>query len=166
MLIGEVDKTMAPWYQPELEQAGTHFFCETCLGHKPLDDRSTDPRYCHGCCDLLMAEAAMQPTRRVDWMPKISALKSSKVHYPVAINMHTINGENIRSVHNSPAARPEKPVSKRGPKHRDLPEDLIREWASLGMGSKAIAARLKREQSITVHYSTIQRILNGQRVMI
>ena len=47
---------------------------------------------------------------------------------------------------------------KRGPKHRDLPRDLIRQLAGEGMGSKAIASQLKREQGIAVSYKTIQRI--------
>jgi hypothetical protein len=54
-------------------------------------------------------------------------------------------------------------VVKRGPKHRQLPEDLIRQLASEGMGSKVIAARLKAEHGIIVSYKTIQRILSGER---
>ena len=80
-----IDKTIAPWYQPELERAVTHFFCYACLGHKPLGDRSADPRYCQDCCDFLLEEASMQPTRRADWMPKVGKIvpeKSSKVQIP------------------------------------------------------------------------------------
>lgn len=52
---------------------------------------------------------------------------------------------------------------KRGPKHRRLPEDLIRQLADQGMGSKAIAGWLKAERGVTVSYKTIQRILSGER---
>jgi len=52
---------------------------------------------------------------------------------------------------------------KRGPKHRALPEDLIRQLAGEGMGSKAIVARLKVEHGVKVSYRTIQRILSGER---
>ena len=49
---------------------------------------------------------------------------------------------------------------KRGPKHRDMPEDLMRQLAGQGMGSKAIAARLRTE-GVDVSYKTIQRRLQG-----
>ena len=52
---------------------------------------------------------------------------------------------------------------KRGPKHRDLPGDLIKQLAGEGMGSKAIATQLKKEQGINVSYKTIQRVLSGER---
>jgi len=79
--------------------------------------------------------------------------------------MSTINGDKIPSVHNSPAAWPTKPSGKRGPKHRDLPENLIKRLADQGKGPKAIANVLKSE-GIAVSYKTIQRILKGQRVMV
>jgi hypothetical protein len=50
---------------------------------------------------------------------------------------------------------------KRGPKHRQLPDDSIRQWASEGAGSKAIASKLKAEHGITISYKTIQRRLKG-----
>ena len=53
--------------------------------------------------------------------------------------------------------------SKRGPKHKPLPQEMIIEWASEDMGSKAIATRLREEQGITVSYKTIQRVLARQR---
>ena len=53
-------------------------------------------------------------------------------------------------------------VSRRGPKHRDLPEDLIRQLASECMGSRDIATRL-REYGVSVSYKTIQRVLAGAR---
>ena len=62
-----------------------------------------------------------------------------------------------------PPATISRPSGKRGPKHRRLPEDLIKQLAGEGMGSKAIAARLKAELGITVSYKTIQRVLSGKR---
>ena len=53
---------------------------------------------------------------------------------------------------------------KRGPKLKSLPQEVVIQWASEGMGSKAIASQLKREQGIDVSYKTIQRILSGERV--
>ena len=162
-----IDKTIAPWYQPELEKAGTHFFCHACLGHKPFDDRSPDERYCQSCHDFLLEEASLlSVSKRPAWIPrsrKIDDKKTIPVPQDTVLIMHTINAGEIPSVHNSPAARPITPSSKRGPKHRDLPEDLIRQWANDGMGAKSIASRLKREQVVVVHYSTVQRILAGKR---
>ena len=48
-------------------------------------------------------------------------------------------------------------------KKRELPEELIRQLHSQGMGSKAIASSLKARQSVVVSYKTIQRILKGER---
>ena len=49
-------------------------------------------------------------------------------------------------------------------KKRQLPEDRIKQLHKEGMGTKAIATYLKREQSITVSYKTIQRVLSGERI--
>jgi len=57
-------------YRPELKRAGSHFFCESCLVHRPLDDRSPDERYCQQCFDFLLQEAAMQCIKRADWIPQ------------------------------------------------------------------------------------------------
>jgi len=54
-------------------------------------------------------------------------------------------------------------LGKRGPKHRQLPEDLIRQLADKDMGAKAIASKLKRELGVDVSYRTIQRLLSGER---
>jgi hypothetical protein len=55
---------------------------------------------------------------------------------------------------------------RRGPKQKSLPVDEIKRWADKEkLGSKRIAAKLGKEYHIEVSYKTIQRILNGQRVM-
>ena len=66
----------------------------------------------------------------------------------------------------NPGEQQQKPVIKRGPKHRDLPDELIAKLAGQGMRAKAIASELKREHGIIVSYKTIQRMLEGQRVMV
>jgi len=53
--------------------------------------------------------------------------------------------------------------AKRGPKITELPDDLIRQWASEGVGSKAISTRLKAK-GFFVSYKTIQRRL--QEVLV
>ena len=57
-------------YRPELKRAGTHFFCNACLVHRPQKNRSPDERYCHECFDFLMEEASLDTSRRrADWKP-------------------------------------------------------------------------------------------------
>ena len=54
----------------ELISTGGYFFCHACLVARPLVEQSPDPRYCSGCFEVLKVEAALQPTRKVSWMPK------------------------------------------------------------------------------------------------
>jgi hypothetical protein len=151
-------------YQPELKATGTYFFCHSCLVHRPLDDRSPDERYCQLCCDFLLDEAALlDPKKRGQWVPKISDKNRHHIPQDEVVIMSTINSDEIPSGHNSPAARPEKQISKRGPKFRDdIPTDFVNELASQGKGPKAIAGILKGK-GIAVSYKTIQRTLSGQR---
>ena len=46
---------------------------------------------------------------------------------------------------------------------RELPNKRIKELHNQGMGSKAIATKLKNDHGIEVSYKTIQRVLAGQR---
>jgi len=48
-------------------------------------------------------------------------------------------------------------------KKRPLPDEKIKQLHKEGMGTKAIATRLKKEQGIPISYKTIQRVLSGQR---
>lgn len=49
-------------------------------------------------------------------------------------------------------------------KKLSLPDDKIKQLHKEGLGAKAIASKLKREQGIPVSYKTIQRVLSGERV--
>ena len=147
------------------------FFCQACLEDKPLDDISPDPRYCLGCHKVLSAEAKMlSATKRSRWMPKslrakISPEKTIPVPQDEVLIMHTIKSKKSKVCIIQPPVG-KVTSGKRGPKQKDLPEGLIRQWGGEDMGSKAIVSRLKRELDIKVHYSTIQRILKGQRVLV
>lgn len=151
----------------ELIAAGSHFFCNTCLVARPLDDRSPDPRYCNGCYQFLQDEAALLPlTKRPKWLPKAknSAKKTIPVSQDAVLNMSTINAENSQmDIIHSMAAK--VTCGKRGPKHRELPVEQIIKLAKQGIGSRAIATRLAK-QGISVSYKTIQRIITGERVMV
>jgi hypothetical protein len=152
----------------ELIAAGTHFWCEACLIARPLDDQSPDERYCQGCYDFLLKEARMLKEagswRRPDWIPKLKT-SPKKVGYastPTPRNMSTLNEDKIEVDIIRPSVA-KVTRGKRGPKPKDLPRDLIKQWAGEGMGSKAIASKLRTNRSIIVSYKTIQRVLAGQR---
>lgn len=149
-------------------------FCHACCRDFPPEIISIDPRYCQKCFEFLSAEAELlSPSKRPAWIPKAAkpspeALDASETgaegqyHIPqyVVLNMSTVNSKKseVDVIIARAAARP---LPKRGPKFTSLPEDLIRQWAGEGIGSKAIAARLKGEHDIDVSYKTIQRRLQG-----
>jgi hypothetical protein len=149
---------------------GTHFMCHGCLVSRPFDDQSPDPRYCLSCYAVLMDEASRLPeTKHPRWVPKADKAlstaenkteKAIPVPQGTVLNMSTIKGENSE-VDIIPPAVATRPLSKRGPKFTELPEDLIRQLAGEGMGSKAIAARILKDKRIVVSYKTIQRRLQG-----
>ena len=147
--------------------AGTHFWCHTHMMAIPADGRSLDPRYCQNCCDFLLGEASLLPIKmRPAWIPKIRDKKVLPISGDGMRIMSTINDNKIPSGHISPAAPPQRHIGKRGPKFRDdIPVDRVHELAAQGKGPKAIAGELKGE-GVTVSYKTIQRILDGQRVMV
>ena len=145
----------------EIGKAGG-FFCQACVIGKPASEQSPDPRYCLSCFDVLTNEASLLPSnKRPKWVPKAKNTpeKSIQVVDDVVLNMSPINGEkNKVDIIQSRVAKVTR--SKRGPKFTELPDDLIRQWASEGMGSKAISTRLKAE-GYDVSYKTIQRRLQG-----
>lgn len=150
----------------ELIAAGSHFWCNTHLTAVPLDDQSPDPRYCQGCCEFLLKEAKSLPShgKKTDWIPvlpkELAGGKAPHVpHYGGGI-MSTVKGEKSEVDIIQPTV-PITSIGKRGPKFTELPDDLIRQWGGQGMGSKAIAARLKGEHGIEISYKTIQRRLQG-----
>ena len=55
---------------------------------------------------------------------------------------------------------------KRGPIVQALPVEVITQWYDEGMGSKAIATRLRKEYGISTSYRTILRVISGQRVLV
>lgn len=139
------------------------FFCEGCLVGKPTGEVSPDPRYCQGCYEFLLKEAEMDGGRRSgDWKPEKAPKQTVQVPEDVRGIMSTLESKKFEvAIINPPD--PTRAVVKRGPKHKPLPQELITQWATEDMGSKAIATKLKAEYDITVSYKTIQRILSGER---
>jgi hypothetical protein len=163
----------------ELIAAGTHFWCWGHLGAVPIGEKSPDPRYCKFCFDFLNDEVKILKEARhfrkgAAWVPKASKGQSKKAPDDAqggdkpshgtsshAQNMSTVNrAKNTVDIIKPPP--PIRTVGKRGPKHIDLPEEMIKQLAHNGMGSKAIATRL-RVQGIEVSYKTIQRFLSSDQ---
>ncbi len=148
----------------------TGFFCHACLEDKLAPEVSPDPRYCQGCYDFLLKEAEMD-TRRGggDWKPvnsynkaKNGGEKTAQVSPPMRRIMSTLESEKPE-VDLIGATVASRTIGKRGRKFKQLPEQLIKQLADKGMGSKAIATKLRKEQGIDVSYKTIQRVLSGER---
>lgn len=126
----EVTHPPAPGYNPELEVAGTHFFCLGCLSHINYKAQSKDPRYCQGCFDFLTEEANNMERRgtihRPTWVPR------SDGDIPVKRHRKHCNGT--------------------------PPKNKIKRMALKGMSSKRIAAELIKD-GYEVNYRSIPKIL-------
>lgn len=163
-------------------------YCQACFMDKPVAGASPDPRYCQGCYDFLLKEAEMLPAKsgRPEWIPKpqkalvgggeISHDAPEKPSDGIfkgdttpdngktlsidgAINMSTLGSKKIEVDATKPPATPRTAV-RGGPEQKALPQELIKQWAGEGMGSRAIASRLNRELGIKISYKTIQRALS------
>lgn len=124
---------------------------------------SPDPRYCQACYDFLLGEAERLPeNKHPAWIPKKAKTghqKSIQVSGDVVLNMSTLNSKKSEVDIIQPSVA-KVTRGKRGPKQKPLPQELIKQWAGEGMGSKAITSRLNRELGIKVSYKTIQRALS------
>jgi len=144
------------------------FFCQACLEDNPPNEASPDERYCQDCYEFLLEEAKLLSAGQFPkWRPqhnkqKIEGEKTIPVspdEYPIMSNMESKNFV-LDKIQPSVAT---KVISNRGRKRRALPLELITQLADEGLGSWAIASRLKDEQSLDISYKTIQRILSGER---
>lgn len=144
------------------------FFCKSCLVGKPLYDILPKQLYCQVCYEFLKGEAELlnPKARKTDWIPVVKQAQAEKdtenvagVPQDVTLIMQTSNDQKntVSIIH--PREPSETTTSKRGPKFKDLPIDLISRWAGDGMGTKSITKRLKQEFDIVVHYTTIHRLL-------
>lgn len=159
------------------------FFCQACLVGKPAEERSVDSRYCQGCHEFLKEETEKVVPRTncleivggKDIIQKSLEKAQGGTFKGDIINKRGVVGVKVGSgimstverVKTETDAISSSPPSvegvKRGPKQRRLPEGLIKQLARRDMGSKSIAAKLKRDKGITVSYKTIQRVLSGER---
>lgn len=153
---GELDT--CPPVQQGVEGAGA-FFCHACLVDHDLV--SPDMRYCQQCYDFLLKEAEhLSGNSRPGWIPR--AGKAPENVSPMIGHPHTIKSivaDDKNSMDLISPTDASRPVGKRGPKHKPLPQELILQWAAEGIGSRAISSKLRNEFDTNVSYKTIQRAL-------
>lgn len=141
------------------------FFCQACLVGKPADDQSRDPRYCLGCYEVLLQEAealvASGNKHRPSWIPKKEKAEKSATKESIGSTIMSMLNDKKSSMDIIQSVTPSTAIGKRGPKFTELPDDLIRQWTSEGIGARAIATRLENDHHISVSYKTIQRRLQG-----
>lgn len=149
-------------------------FCQACLvGKKPSEMSQRDIRYCLECQPIIEYEYNLLADRS-QW--KQYKPVAPKAHLgatkPLDVEMDTHKEILIMSTSNENLAKGDiiqaaerQEIKKRGPKHKVLPVDLIKQLHAEGdgLGAKAIASKLKAEQGIEVSYKTIQRVLSSQR---
>lgn len=147
-----------------------YFFCRACLIDKTEAEMSPDTRYCLGCYEFLLKEAEiLGGTKRPAWIPKPQKPLGEPAQSASCVghnNTGTQMGSGIMSTVKGKKYEVDNPPTRtkgRGPKHRLLPEDLIAQLSGEGMGSKAIAAKLKDDFGTRVSYKTIQRRLSAMK---
>ena len=148
---------------------GFPYFCEGCLIGKTEEEMSKrDIRYCVECQPFIEAEYKIRGEKHGRYIPipaempqDISTPQNDapmrKVAEKEKEKMSTLNPPSLTVDKFRPRGRP-KAYNK-----RLLPDEKIKQLHKGGMGPKAIATLLKREQGIDVSYKTIQRVLSGER---
>ena len=136
-----------------VDESGKQFFCRACLELRPLKKMSKDARYCKFC------QWVIEEEYRIRAEGKGSSLES--LYKPVERLLCEQDGVSNSSRDGNPV--PANLKQRDAYKKRALPEDLIRSLASGGLSSRAISEHLKNEQGVEVSYSTIHRLVSGER---
>ena len=153
-------------YRPELKAVGTHFFCQSCLIHKPVDDRSLNERYCQWCFDFQAEEMRLAKEggrKKADWwpvMPETPPDRRQKA--PIAEKAVT----KLPQVVLDTSANGGEVLSQGGRPRKDIPMERIKDMVAQGAGITEIMRELK-SQDISVSRRTIFRLLAAeQKVMM
>ena len=95
-------------------EVGT-FFCKACLIDKPLDDQSTDPRYCQFCFEFLLEEVEFTPMKgKRTWQPVGKRVKTlpaveEVVTKPITKGNLLVQKPEEVLLHKNKGGRPRKP---------------------------------------------------------
>jgi hypothetical protein len=81
-------------------------------------------------------------------------------------NMSTLDDKRTRVDKLEPVT-PKRPIGRKpGPRPMFLPTDRVRHLAGQGLGAKAIATLLRRDDQLDVSYKTVERLLRGQKALL
>lgn len=139
-------------------------FCQACLiGKAEAEMSKRDTRYCLECQPIIEYEYSLLADKSHAKRYKPEA--NFKAIEPPSVQMGKGEENAIKSTSNEKTARVDiiqATTPQRGRKKRELPEEIIKQLQGEGLGSKAIATKLK-EQGVIVSYKTIQRLLARQQ---
>ena len=137
-----------------LSDCSKQFFCRACLELQPLKKMSKDARYCNFCQRVVEEEYRIRAEGR--------GVPLMWIYKPVERLCCEQEG-----VSNSPREGNPVPANlkqKRGAyQKQNLPANLIRHLAGQGMSSRKISEHLKDEEGLEISYSTIRRLVSGER---
>lgn len=160
--------------RPASEQSADNRYCQNCyeflLAETKLLENKRSPSWLPKTTTNKLKEKKSHPSPTLE--PALSrpaqALQGKtrcNIIPPIVIDtpaiMATLESPKITVALFQPSVS-SKASNKRGPKHKALPVDVIRQLASQGNGSKKIAATLKT-QGVKVGFRTIARMLSGER---
>lgn len=138
-------------------------FCQACLvGKTEAEMSERDIRYCIECQQVIEQEYLISGKRYIPVKlsnQNLAPLALGDKEIPtekLETEMSTLNQESLEVDKFRPRTR------KSTYKKRELPIAEIQKANEQGLGSKAIATRLKG-QGIKVSYKTVQRVLSGER---
>lgn len=153
----------APWYNPELAKVNTHFLCQSCFTHWPIDDRSPDERYCLYCYEFLSYEAKLLEDKGIKKRPSWVPVQKNA---PPKTRRNAMRRTTIKNLAGKNSGSRELGVSQKTPVKnslsKKLPKRKIRKLAKQGMPPKRIAAELLKQGVITNHRSIARIIANGK----
>lgn len=138
------------------------FFCQACLVSKTGDEMSKrDTRYCLKCQPFIEEDYQLRGQRYIPLPPEANLAPNNtqpiQTHTKeVKTKLATLNDPSPTVANFRPRGRP-KSYEK-----CSLPNKRIKQLHNKGMGSKAIASKLRTE-GVDVSYRTIHRILSGER---
>ena len=155
-------------------------FCNGCLVKKQPEEMSCeDPRFCKPCHDLLLAEYQALEGRQKYKPPPLfeKAYPGTPLEcHSDALATRGHNSEKVKPIPSYGLGKKQiimshfaeaKILKKRGPKHRDVPEHLIKQLAANQiLKPRGIARVMLSEHQTKISYKTVERILKGQRVLV
>lgn len=160
-------------------EAGTHFWCKACIAARPVEELSTDPRYCKSCFEVIQAEKNIdieQKQNKDKWAPDGKVFIHFGQGYTVTPGLEIIclgpvdadgNPQDTAGAPLTTIKIGRSPVTTLPQVLNDVSIDVtalvtakIKHLAGRGMSSRAIQKELARE-GVNISHMTIARRLQG-----